>query len=46
MRLCGEIAGRRLTAMNGNASYRNYVIDAVYNLTPEELQQGANYERK
>ena len=30
--------------MDGNASYRNYIIDAMYNLTPEELERGAKYE--
>lgn len=44
MGLCGEIAHRRLTPMDGNASYRNYILDAIYNLTPEALEEGANYE--
>ena len=44
MGLCGEIAHRRLSPMDGNASYRNYIIDAMYNLTPEELERGAKYE--
>ena len=44
MGLCGEIAYERLGALDGNASYRNYIIDAIYNLTPEALQKGANYE--
>lgn len=44
MGLCGEIAHQRLSAMEGNASYRNYIIDAMYNLTPEKLEEGANYE--
>ena len=44
MGLCGEIAHRRLSPMDGNASYRNYLIDAMYNLTPEALEKGANYE--
>ena len=44
MGLCGEIAHERLTPPDGNASYRNYIIDAVYNLTPEALQKGAKYE--
>lgn len=44
MGLCGEIAYRRLTALDGNSSYRNYIIDAMYHLTPEELERGADYE--
>ena len=44
MGLAGEIAHQRLTPMDGNASYRNYIIDAVYRLTPTQLERGANYE--
>lgn len=44
MGLAGEIAHERLTPMDGNSSYRNYIIDAIYHLTPEQLEKGANYE--
>ncbi len=44
MGLCGEIAWARMTPVDGNASYRNYILDAVYNLTPQQLEEGANYE--
>lgn len=44
MGLCGEIAMRRMTPADGNSSYRNYIIDAVCNLTPDELEKGARYE--
>lgn len=44
MGLCGEIAYRRMTDPDGNSSYRNYIIDAMYRLTPAELAKGANYE--
>ena len=44
MGLSGEIAHERLTPLDGNASYRNYIIDAIYNLTPETLEKGAKYE--
>ena len=44
MGLCGELAYQRLSPADGNASYRNYIIDAVYHLTPEQLQEGAKYE--
>ena len=44
MGLAGEIAHKRLTPMDGNATYRNYMIDAIYHLSPEELEKGAKYE--
>lgn len=44
MGLCGEKAYERMSEVDGNASYRNYIIDAVYNLLPEELERGARYE--
>ena len=44
MGLAGEIAHQRLTPLDGNSSYRNYIIDAIYNMTPEQLEEGANYE--
>lgn len=44
MGLCGEIAHDRLGKLDGNASYRNYIIDALYHLRGGELEEGANYE--
>lgn len=44
MGLAGELAHERLSPLDGNASYRNYIIDAIYNLTPEALEKGAKYE--
>ena len=44
MGLAGQVAHERLTPLDGNASYRNYIIDAIYNLTPEALEKGAQYE--
>lgn len=44
MGYAGEIAHSRLTEMDGNSSYRNYIIDAIYNMTPEMLEKGAKYE--
>ncbi len=44
MGLAGELAYKRLTPLDGNASYRNYIIDAVCRMTPAQLQEGANYE--
>ena len=44
MGLCGEIAHGRLGAQDGNATYRNYILDAVCNLTARQLEDGAKYE--
>ena len=44
MGLAGEIAHQRLTPQDGNATYRNYIIDAIYNMTPAQLEEGAKYE--
>ncbi len=44
MGLAGEIAHERLGELDGNSSYRNYIIDAVYNMTSEQLEKGAKYE--
>ena len=45
MGLAGEIAHERLTALDGNASYRNYIIDAIYNMMPKQLQEGSQYKK-
>lgn len=44
MGICGEHAQRRMERQGGNASYRNYLIDAIDLLTPEELEVEARYE--
>ena len=44
MGYAGEIAYGRLSDMDGNATYRNYIIDAIYNMTPEMLEKGSKYE--
>lgn len=44
MGYAGEVAHTRLSEMDGNSSYRNYIIDAIYNMTPEMLENGAKYE--
>ncbi len=46
MGLAGEIAHRRLEPLDGNGSYRNYIIDGIYRLTPEQLEEGAKYEMR
>ena len=43
MGVCGERAHARLKPGEGNASYRNHLIDAVYALTPQDLEREARY---
>lgn len=44
MGVCGEKAYARLTEQDGNSTYRNYIIDAVYRLSGDELERCAKYE--
>jgi len=44
MGVCGEKAYERLTELDGNSTYRSYIIDAIYNLTGEELEEMAKYD--
>lgn len=44
MGLAGEIAHARLSGQDGNSTYRNYIIDAIYNMLGEQLAKGAKYE--
>lgn len=44
MGYAGEIAYARLSELDGNATYRTYIIDAIYNMTTEMLEKGAKYE--
>lgn len=45
MGVSGEMAdARRLKNGTGNATFRNDLIDAVFNLTEEQLLQGVRYE--
>lgn len=44
MGLCGEIAAERMAEKDGNVSYRNYIIDAMYNLDGDTLEKGAKYK--
>ncbi len=44
MGVCGEIAYERLGEADGNAAYRNYIIDAMYHLSGEMLEKKAKYE--
>lgn len=44
MGICGERAVKRMSECDGNSSFRNYLIDAVYNLTPETLDSESKFE--
>ncbi len=44
MGLAGELAFDRMREDEGNATYRNRIIDAVYLMTGEELERGARME--
>ena len=45
MGICGEVAEeKRLQKGTGNATFRNDLIDAVFNLTEEQLKRGVRYE--
>lgn len=45
MGVCGELAEkRRLQNHTGNATFRTDLIDAVFNLTEQELKEGLRYE--
>ena len=45
MGISGEIADtKRLRNNTGNATFRNDLIDAVFNLTEKQLKQGVRYE--
>ena len=44
MGLAGEIGWNRMQEGDGNSTYRNRIIDAIYNMDAEILDKGANYE--
>ena len=44
MGYAGETAYARLAGPDGNSTYRNYIIDAIFNMTPKMLEEGAKYE--
>ena len=46
MGYAGELAYKRLSDLDGNSTYRNYIIDAIYHMTPEMLEEGAKYEMR
>lgn len=44
MGFAGELAWKRMQEGDGNATYRNRIIDAIYNLDGKALAEGADYE--
>ena len=44
MGLAGEIGWSRMAEGDGNSTYRNRIIDAIYNMDGETLEKGAKYE--
>lgn len=44
MGVAGEIGWKRMQPFDGNATYRNRIIDAVYNMNGTTLDQEAKYE--
>ncbi len=44
MGLSGEIGWSNMQKGDGNSTYRNRIIDAVFNMTGEMLDRGAKYE--
>ena len=44
MGLAGEIGWSRMQDGDGNSTYRNRIIDAIYNMDGATLDGGAKYE--
>ena len=44
MVLAGEIGWSHMLEFEGNSTYRNRIIDAIYHMDKETLDKGANYE--
>lgn len=44
MGLAGEIGYAAMQAGEGNSTYRNRIIDAIFNMDAETLEKGAKYE--
>lgn len=43
MSVAGEVAWRHMEASDGNATYRNRIIDAIYHMTPRQLEEEVDY---
>lgn len=44
MGIAGELAWTQMDASDGNVSYRQKIIDCIYNMTDEIIKKEANYE--
>ena len=44
MGIAGEIGASKLKPGEGNASLRTYLIDALFNMSDEELEKSGKYE--
>lgn len=44
MGLAGELGWERMQDGDGNSTYRNRIIDAIYNMDGDTLEKGAKYE--
>lgn len=44
MGLAGEIGWSHMEEYDGNSTYRNRIIDAIYNMDGDTLEKGAKYE--
>ena len=44
MGLAGEIAWANMQPGDGNSTYRSRIIDAIFNMTGDTLEEGAKYE--
>ena len=44
MGLAGEIGWSNMAPTDGNSTYRNRIIDAIYQMDAETLNRGAKYE--
>lgn len=44
MGLAGEIGWDNMQPDDGNSTYRNRIIDAIFNMTGDALEEGAKYE--
>lgn len=46
MSIAGELAEKRMEKLDGNSSFRNYLIDAIFNMDSVQLERYAKYEKR
>ena len=46
MGIAGEMAANYMRSFEGNMQYRAYLIDSIYNMDPNALEQNARYEMR